>query len=89
MAPATDRLYQAVVTGACSHDGDERFAAHLGNCVAKPTPMGDLVSKDKKGSTRKIDAAVAGIVAFERASWYQAKRRTRGGPRRGAVVNQG
>ena len=78
MAPATDRLYQAVVTGTCSHDGDERFAAHLGNCVAKPTPMGDLVSKDKKGSTRKIDAAVAGIVAFERASWYQAKRRSRG-----------
>ena len=70
----------------CSHDGDERFAAHLGNCVAKPTPMGDLVSKDKKGSTRKIDAAVAGIVAFERASWYQAKRRAARGPRRAVVL---
>jgi hypothetical protein len=41
---------------------------------AKPTPMGDLVSKGKEGSTRKIDAAVAGIVAFDRAAWYQAKR---------------
>ncbi len=47
--------------------------------------MGDLVSKDKKGSTRKIDAAVAGIVAFERASWYQAKRRSKG-TRRAVVL---
>jgi phage terminase large subunit-like protein len=69
MAPATDRLYQAVVTGAVSHDGDPRLAAHIGNCVAKPTPMGDLVSKDKKGSPRKIDAAVAAIVAFDRVAF--------------------
>lgn len=75
MAPATDRLFQAVVTGNCSHDGDERMAAHFGNAVAKPTPLGDLVSKDKKGSPRKIDAAVAAIVAFERASWHRARKR--------------
>lgn len=75
MAPATDRLYQAVVTGACSQDGSERFAAHMGNAVAKPTPMGDLVSKDKKGSPRKIDAAVAAIVAYERRCWYESRRR--------------
>ena len=75
MAPATDRLYQAVVTGACSHDGNPRFAAHVGNAVAKATPMGDLVSKDKKGSPRKIDAAVAAIVAFERAAWHTTGRR--------------
>jgi hypothetical protein len=46
--------------------------------------MGDLVSKDKKGSTRKVDAAVAGIVAFERASWYNSRKRSRGSRR--AVV---
>lgn len=74
MAPATDRLYQAVVTGACSHDGDPRLASHVGNAVAKPTPLGDLVSKDKKGSPRKIDGAVASIVAYERAAWHRAKR---------------
>jgi phage terminase large subunit-like protein len=78
MAPATDRLFQAVVTRTCSHDGDPRFAAHVGNCVAKPTPLGDLVSKDKRGSPRKIDSAVAAIVAFERAAWHRAKR---GSPR--------
>lgn len=70
MAPATDRLYQAVATHQVSHDGDERLAAHMSHCVAKRTPMGDLVSKDKRGSPRKIDAAVAAIVAYDRAAHH-------------------
>lgn len=71
MAPATDRLYQAVAAGTVTHDGDEQLAVHIGNCVAKPTPMGDLVSKDKRMSPRKIDAAVAAIIAFDRAAVAQ------------------
>lgn len=70
MAPATDRLYQAVATGQVTHDGDGRLAAHVAHCVAKRTPMGDLISKDKRGSPRKIDAAVAAIVALDRAAWH-------------------
>ncbi|OBB71217.1 terminase large subunit domain-containing protein [Mycobacterium sp. 852014-52144_SCH5372336] len=77
MAPATDRLYQAVVTNAVTHDGDPRMAAHIAHCVAKPTPQGDLVSKDKRGSPRKIDAAVAAIVAYDRAAWHSTKSRKR------------
>lgn len=77
MAPATDRLYQAVATQQVSHDGDERLAAHMSHCVAKRTPMGDLVSKDKRGSPRKIDAAVAAIVAYDRAAYHAAKPRKR------------
>ncbi|BBX72278.1 terminase large subunit [Mycobacterium shinjukuense] len=77
MAPATDRLYQAVVARVISHDGDPRMAAHVAHCVAKATPMGDLVSKDKRGSPRKIDAAVAAIVAYDRAAWHQQRNRKR------------
>ena len=73
MAPATDRLYQAVNTKAMTHDGDEQLSAHIAHCIAKRTPMGDLVSKDKRGSPRKIDAAVAAIVAFDRAAWHSAR----------------
>ena len=54
MAPATDRLFQDVVTGACTHDGDERFAAHLGNCVAKPTPMGDLGRRTRRAAPARL-----------------------------------
>ncbi|MEN3221290.1 terminase large subunit [Mycolicibacterium porcinum] len=77
MAPATDRLYQAVVTNVVTHDGDPRMAAHIAHCVAKSTPQGDLVSKDKRGSPRKIDAAVAAIVAYDRAAFHQQRNRKR------------
>ena len=80
MAPATDRLYQAVVTKTVTHEGDSRLSAHMAHCVAKPTAMGDLVSKDKLGSPRKIDAAVAAIIAYDRAAWHltrSTKKRTR------------
>jgi len=72
MAPATDRFYAAVIDQRLTHDGDPDVARHIGNCVAKSTPMGDLVAKDKRGSTRKIDAAVAAIVAYDRAAWHLA-----------------
>ncbi len=77
MAPATDRLYQAVTTKTVTHDGDGRLAAHIAHCVAKRTPQGDLVSKDKRGSPRKIDAAVAAIVAYDRAAFHQQRSRKR------------
>ncbi|MDF3283368.1 terminase large subunit [Gordonia sp. N1V] len=77
MAPATDRFYAAVTTGQLTHDGAEDLAAHLGNCVAKSTPQGDLVSKDKRGSPRKIDAAVAAIVALDRAAHHTTKKNRR------------
>jgi phage terminase large subunit-like protein len=77
MAPATDRLYQATVTNQMTHDGDSRLAAHVGNAKAKSTPLGDLIVKDKRGSSRKIDAAVAAIVAFDRAAWHAKQTVTR------------
>lgn len=81
MAPATDRLYAAVMDDQLTHDGDPRMAEHFGNAVAKSTAMGDVVTKDRRGSTRKIDAAVAGIVAYDRAAWHLANP-----PRRRRVV---
>lgn len=70
MAPATDRMYQGAIDHRFTHDGDGRLAAHVAHCIAKRTPMGDLVAKDKRNSPRKIDAAVAAIVALDRAAWH-------------------
>lgn len=75
MGPATDRFYQAVVTGNLTHDGDDRLSAHLAHCVAKATAHGDLVTKDRRGSPRKIDAAIGAIVALDRAAFHATKPR--------------
>lgn len=72
MAPATDRAYAAISERRLTHDGNDDLATHLQNAVAKRSPMGDLISKDKRNSTRKIDGAVAAIVAHDRAAWHQA-----------------
>ena len=74
MAPATDRMYAAAVDHALTHDGDSRLALHVAHCVAKATNNGDLISKDKRNSPRKIDAAVAAIVALDRAAWHNNNR---------------
>lgn len=73
MAPATDRMYQAVINDGLTHDGDERMAKHFSHAVAKSTAQGDLISKDRRNSPKKIDAAVSAIAAFDRASFHHAK----------------
>lgn len=72
MAPATDRFFAAVMNEQLTHDGDPDTARHVANCIAKSTSMGDVITKDRRGSPRKIDAAVAGIVAYDRAAWHLA-----------------
>lgn len=75
MAPATDRLFQAVKEGTVSHDGNKDLASHISHCVAKSTALGDLVAKDRKNSPRRIDAAVCAIVGLDRAAFYGKKKR--------------
>jgi phage terminase large subunit-like protein len=74
MGPACDRIYTSIVKKTLTHDGDSRLASHVGNCIAKVTPHGDVVTKAAKYSPRKIDSAVAMIVAHERAAHYSMKR---------------
>lgn len=74
MAPATDRIYQAMKDGEVSHDGDKRLEKHFAHCVAENTSLGTVVHKDKKTSTKKIDAAVAAIAAFDRAMFHATKK---------------
>src|SRR5699024_4804045 len=82
MAPATDRLYAASLPHPVTHDGHDPAANHLATSRAMRTPMGDIVTKDKRGSNRKIDAAVGVIVAHDRAIWHY-----RNPPKRRRVVS--
>jgi phage terminase large subunit-like protein len=68
MAPACDRFRSAVLEGGLTHDGDPALARHVANCVIRESSSGTVITKPDP--TRKIDAAVAAVVAFERAAWH-------------------
>jgi phage terminase large subunit-like protein len=65
-------LLDRVLEGDLSHDGSPVLARHVGHCVAKPTPYGPIATKDHADSPRKIDAAVASFIAYDRAMWHAA-----------------
>lgn len=67
MTPATQRMSDMVNTRALSHDGDPRLARHLSNAVLKQDSRGTRLQKETKNSSRKIDLAVAAVMALERA----------------------
>ena len=70
MAPACNRFYAAVTEKNVTRDPSEVLARHLGNAVTKQTPQGTVIVKDSKSSPRKIDAAVAAVIAHDRAVWH-------------------
>jgi phage terminase large subunit-like protein len=55
-----------------SHDGDSVLAAHVGHAVATVTPYGVTIGKAYPDSQRRVDAAVAAVIGFERAAWHRA-----------------
>jgi phage terminase large subunit-like protein len=67
MVPATQRFFEAVMNRWVTHSGDPRLARHLGNAVTKPSGGGVMIYKESKGSPRKIDLAVAGVMGLHRA----------------------
>ena len=67
--PATTKFYDAVVNGDIAHDHDPTLARHLENCVLKHTGSGAYITKESRASLRRIDAAMAAVVAFDRATW--------------------
>lgn len=68
MVPATQRFYEAALNGGLTHSGDPSLARHVDNCVLRVDQRGSRLSKDTKNSPRKIDLAVAAVMAFDRAN---------------------
>jgi len=67
MVPACAKFYDAVVEKRIEHDGDGLLARHIGNAVTKIDNLGVRIVKDQRNSPRKIDAAVAAVIAVDRA----------------------
>lgn len=74
MALAFKAYATAMATGALSHGGpqDDRFTAHIGNSYRKLQAFRDeddsplwLITKERKDSPRKVDAAYAGCLSWQ------------------------
>jgi phage terminase large subunit-like protein len=74
MVPACNKFYEQVVEKQIDHDGDPTLARHLSNAVVKIDQYGPRIVKEHRHSPRKIDAAVAGIIALDRALQIREKK---------------
>ncbi|MEP6697369.1 MAG: terminase TerL endonuclease subunit [Pseudonocardiales bacterium] len=65
MTPATTALFEAVVNRQVTHSGDPRLARHVADAVVKEDARGTRLAKGT--ITRRIDLAVAVVMAYDRA----------------------
>jgi phage terminase large subunit-like protein len=70
MAAAVSSFYQAATQDGLTHDGHEGLGRHVDNAVLKETAQGAYIVKEDKSSPRKIDAAIAAVIAYNRARWH-------------------
>ena len=74
-APACERVRAGVLDRSLSYGGPlaGRLEQHVGNCVVRDTPYGTAVTKQHPDSPKRIDGAVAAIIAYDRAMWHAAE----------------
>lgn len=66
-APAVGRFTDAVLgeQPTVTHDGDPVLTRHIANAHVKETRWGVVITKEHKDSPRRIDAAVAAVLAHD------------------------
>jgi len=67
MVPACQKTFDAIVEDRLVHDGDGLLARHISNAQTKVDNIGLRIVKDQRNSPRKIDGAVAMVIAVDRA----------------------
>lgn len=67
MTPATQRFTDMINQRQLTHDGNPSLARHVSNAVLKNDARGMRIYKETKSSPKKIDLAVASVMAVERA----------------------
>lgn len=68
MVTACTRFYDAATLENLTHDGNPMMIRHFTNAVIKTDNLGTRIVKENRNSNRRIDAAVAAIIAYDRAS---------------------
>ena len=65
MVPACSQFTELVLTRTLSHDHDPALSRHVSNCHTRSDRYGVRVTKESRQSKRRIDAAVASIMAVD------------------------
>lgn len=62
---ATEQFHSAVIDGSMTHDGSAITTSHMLNARRRTSKAGIQIHKEHPDSPRKIDAAVASILAWQ------------------------
>lgn len=68
MVTACAKFYDMVMDKQIIQDGNPTLGRHLANAVVKQDQLGPRIVKESRNSPRKIDSAVACIIAVDRAT---------------------
>ena len=72
MSQATQMMYDHVIDGLFSHDGNPQMVRHFQNCHMKEDARGARIQKQSRGSVNKVDIAVASLIGLSRAcAWRE------------------
>jgi len=72
MTQATQLAYDSIIGGEITHNGDPALVRHFSNAILREdTRRGSRLTKDRKGSTKKIDACIAALIAMHRAAFWR------------------
>ena len=71
MTPATQRFGEAVLNQTLTHSGHPDLTRHVLNATVKADSRGVRLSKEHRDSARKIDCAVAAVMAYARARTWR------------------
>ena len=73
MTQGSQAMFDAIIDGRITHTGDPALVRHFRNAVLREDARGGArITKDRRGSTKKIDLAIASIIAHHRAvAWRE------------------
>lgn len=62
---ALEQFHSAVLDGELTHDGASELTRHVLNARRRPSRAGTQIAKEHPESSRKIDAAIAAVLAWQ------------------------
>lgn len=73
MAMALERMHTAIALQLVRHSGDLQMTKHFLNAQVQKRGNDTFIAKNRPGSERKIDAAMAATLAYEAAAAYETR----------------